>query len=129
MTTAVTWVLDELARNTRKGKSSKYNFQDDGHHSSGPAVHVRLVPGRLIIDLKNCRKSPIKGKNGENRHGNTHFSIIFVVNRNWSNIFVVSLTKDKDLAVLDLFFSLKEECTLSNHNEEVTSGNLFPPRF
>ena len=24
----------------KKGKSSKYNFQDDGHLSSGPAVHV-----------------------------------------------------------------------------------------
>ena len=38
--TVVTWVLDELERNQKKGKSSKNNFQDDGHLSSGPAVHV-----------------------------------------------------------------------------------------
>ena len=37
---ALTWVLDELERNQKKGKSSKNNFQDDGHLSSGPAVHV-----------------------------------------------------------------------------------------
>ena len=38
--TAVTWVLDELERNPKKWKSSKCNFQDDGHLSSGQAVHV-----------------------------------------------------------------------------------------
>ena len=38
--TVVTWVLDELERNPKKGESSKYNFQDDGHVSSGPVVHV-----------------------------------------------------------------------------------------
>ena len=37
---ALTWVLDELERNQKKGKSSKNNSQDDGHLSSGPAVHV-----------------------------------------------------------------------------------------
>ena len=38
--TALARVLDELERNQKKGKSSKNNFQDDGHLSSGPAVHV-----------------------------------------------------------------------------------------
>ena len=38
--TVVTWVLDELERNQKKGKSSKNNSQDDGHLSSGPAEHV-----------------------------------------------------------------------------------------
>ena len=37
---ALTWVLDELERNQKKGKSSTYNFQDDGHISSCPVVHV-----------------------------------------------------------------------------------------
>ena len=36
--TAATWVFDELEGN-RKGKSPKYNIQDDGHISSGQAVH------------------------------------------------------------------------------------------
>ena len=40
MNTAVTWVLDELERNQKKGKSSKNNFKDDGHLSSGPDLHV-----------------------------------------------------------------------------------------
>ena len=30
---ALAWVLDELERNQKKGKSSAYNFQDDGHIS------------------------------------------------------------------------------------------------
>ena len=38
--TALARVLDELERNQKKGKSSKYNFQDDGHISSSPVVHV-----------------------------------------------------------------------------------------
>ena len=38
--TALARVLDELERNQKKGKSSKYNFQDDGHLISGPAVHI-----------------------------------------------------------------------------------------
>ena len=29
--TAVAWDVDELERNPKKGKSSKYNFQDVGH--------------------------------------------------------------------------------------------------
>ena len=29
--TALAWVLDKLERNQKKGKSSTYNFQDDGH--------------------------------------------------------------------------------------------------
>ena len=32
--------LDELERNQKEGKSSKYNFQDDGHIGSGPVVHI-----------------------------------------------------------------------------------------
>ena len=36
--TALVWVLDE--RNQKK--SSKYDFQDDGHISSSPVVPVRL---------------------------------------------------------------------------------------
>ena len=39
---ALTWALDELERNQKKGKSSSYNFQDDGHISSCPVVHVYL---------------------------------------------------------------------------------------
>ena len=38
--TALARVLDELERNQKKGKSPKYNFQDDGYIGSGPAVHV-----------------------------------------------------------------------------------------
>ena len=38
--TALARVLDELERNQKKGKSSTYNFQDDGHISSCPVVHV-----------------------------------------------------------------------------------------
>ena len=37
---ALAQVLDELERTKKKGKSSKYNFQDDGHISSCPVVHV-----------------------------------------------------------------------------------------
>ena len=48
--TAVTWVLDELGRNTKKGKSSICNIQDDGHLSC-----TRFVTGRLYSDLKNCQ--------------------------------------------------------------------------
>ena len=33
-------LLDELERNQKKEKSSKYNFQDDRNLSSGPAVHI-----------------------------------------------------------------------------------------
>ena len=40
ISTVVTWVLDELERNPKKGKSSIFNFQDDGHLSSGPDIHV-----------------------------------------------------------------------------------------
>ena len=36
--TALVWVLEELEWNQKK--SSKYNFQDDGHISSSPVVHV-----------------------------------------------------------------------------------------
>ena len=39
---ALTRVLDELERNQKKGKSSTNNFQDDGHISSCPVVHVQL---------------------------------------------------------------------------------------
>ena len=38
--TALARVLDELERNQKKGKSSTYNFQDDGHISSCPVEHV-----------------------------------------------------------------------------------------
>ena len=38
--TALARVLDELERNQKKGKSSTNNFQDDGHISSCPVVHV-----------------------------------------------------------------------------------------
>ena len=38
--TALARVLDELERNQEKGKSSGYNFQDDGHISLGPVVYV-----------------------------------------------------------------------------------------
>ena len=38
--TALAQVLDELERNQKKEKSSKYNFQDDRNLSSGPAVHI-----------------------------------------------------------------------------------------
>ena len=38
--TALARVLDKLERNQKKGKSSTYNFQDDGHISSCPVVHV-----------------------------------------------------------------------------------------
>ena len=37
--TALARVLDELERNQEKGKSSGYNFQDDGHISLGPVVY------------------------------------------------------------------------------------------
>ena len=37
----------------------KFNFQDDGHISFAPAVHVWLH----YSDLKNCHKSPIGSKN------------------------------------------------------------------
>ena len=43
--TAVTWVLDE----GKKGKLSKYNFQDEGHHSLGPAVHVWFQEGSTFF--------------------------------------------------------------------------------
>ena len=36
--TVLAWGLDELERNQKK--SSKYDFQDDGHISSSPDVHV-----------------------------------------------------------------------------------------
>ena len=38
--TAVNWVLDELERFQKEKKSSKYNFQDDGHISLCPVVHI-----------------------------------------------------------------------------------------
>ena len=38
--TALARVLDKLERNQKKGKSSTYNFQDDGHISSCPVVHI-----------------------------------------------------------------------------------------
>ena len=38
--TALARFLDELERNQKKGKSSKYNFQNDGYIGSGPAVHI-----------------------------------------------------------------------------------------
>ena len=38
--TALARALDKLERNQKQGKSSTYNFQDDGHISSCPAVHV-----------------------------------------------------------------------------------------
>ena len=37
--TALARVLDELERNQEQGKSSGYNFQDDGHISLGPVVY------------------------------------------------------------------------------------------
>merc|ERR1711884_380180 len=40
--TALARVLDELERNQKKGKSSTCNFQNDGHISSCPVVHVYL---------------------------------------------------------------------------------------
>ena len=36
--TAVAWDVDELERNPKKGKSSKYNFQDVGHRVSFQVV-------------------------------------------------------------------------------------------
>ena len=53
--TAVTWVLDELERNQKIGKSSKNSFQDDGHLSSGPAVHVYFQDG--IISTSKMAKN------------------------------------------------------------------------
>ena len=38
--TALARFLDELEGNQKKGKSSKYNFQNDGYIGSGPAVHI-----------------------------------------------------------------------------------------
>ena len=38
--TALARVLDKLKRNQKKGKSSTYNFYDDGHISSCPVVQV-----------------------------------------------------------------------------------------
>ena len=43
--TALARVLDELERNQKKRKSSKYNFQDHGNIGSGPAIHVYLQEG------------------------------------------------------------------------------------
>ena len=43
--TALAQVLDELERNQKKEKSSKYNFQDDRNLSSGPAVHIKFQDG------------------------------------------------------------------------------------
>ena len=37
--TALARVLDELERIQEKGKSSGYNFQDNGHISLGPVVY------------------------------------------------------------------------------------------
>ena len=37
--TALARVLDELERNQEKGKSSGYNFQDNGNISLGPVVY------------------------------------------------------------------------------------------
>ena len=38
--TALTWFLHKLKRYHKKGKSSQYNFRDDGNISLAPAVHV-----------------------------------------------------------------------------------------
>ena len=38
--TALARFLDKLKRYHKKGKSSEYNFQDDGNISLAPAVHV-----------------------------------------------------------------------------------------
>ena len=38
--TAIVRDLDELERNQKEGKSSKYNFQDEWHIGSGPVVHI-----------------------------------------------------------------------------------------
>ena len=46
--TALAQVLDELERNQKKENQnlkSKYNFHDDGHLSSGPAIHVLFQDG------------------------------------------------------------------------------------
>ena len=43
--TALARVLDELERNQKKGKSSKYNFQDDGHLSSVKILALQLKVG------------------------------------------------------------------------------------
>ena len=63
--TVVTWVLDELERNQKKGKSSKYNFQDEWAPWFRSSC-TSLVPGWHYIDLKNCQKSQFGGKIGEN---------------------------------------------------------------
>ena len=39
--TALVWVLDKLERNQKKGKSSTYNIQDDGHISSCPCYFIK----------------------------------------------------------------------------------------
>ena len=53
--TALARVLDELERNQKKGKSSSYNFQDDGHISvlyNGYSAHIYVL---LPMDLMTNR--------------------------------------------------------------------------
>ena len=58
--TALARVLDKLERNQKKGKSSTYNFQDDGHISSCPVVHVSYR--KPVIWPKNMPKTADWGK-------------------------------------------------------------------
>ena len=46
--TAVTQVPDEQLRIQKKGKSSKFNAQDDGHIKSGPTVEVWSHGGFIL---------------------------------------------------------------------------------
>ena len=49
--TAVTWVLDEQYRIQKKGKSSEFNAQDDGHIKSGPTVEVWSHGGFILTSI------------------------------------------------------------------------------
>ena len=59
---ALARVLDEVERNQKKGKSSKYNFQDDGHISSCSIERYR----KEIYQPQKLLKIADWGKNGEN---------------------------------------------------------------
>ena len=48
-------------RGSKKGKSSEFNAQDDGHIKSGPAVKVWSQEG-FILTSKNHQKLPNKAK-------------------------------------------------------------------
>ena len=40
-------IVINFKEESKEGKSSNYNFQDDGHNSSGPVVHVWLHEGSI----------------------------------------------------------------------------------